>query len=177
MIGGVLRVVRQHWDELAIATALGHLAFTEDEVDMEKYGYVVEAIRRSRTDLEGVSLDKIQAYLETFDEDQIPGLVNNIKGIANEKYYVEAKNADGDPVQAHLFGNTNQKDYDVVLHNVETDETSYVQLKATDRSSYVQGAIDNVGEDQVIVTSELAQKWAWLARAYRSNSCKLMFIT
>lgn len=158
MLQGVTKVMRQNWDELGIATALGHIAFTDDDIDMEKYGYVVEALRRSRNDLQDASLDEIQTYLKELDEEQLPGLVNNIKGIANEIYYVEAENNDGDPIQAHMFGNTNQKDYDVVLHNMETDETELVQLKATDNPTYINEAIENVGEEHVIVTEEMAEK-------------------
>jgi hypothetical protein len=158
MFQGAIKTVRQNWDELGIAGALGFLAYSEQEIDMEKHGYIIEALRRSRTDLNDASVNEIRAYLADLDEDQIPGLVNNIKGIANEIYYVEAENADGDKIEAHLFGNTNQKDYDVILHNTDTDETKYVQLKATNNPSYIQEAIDRVGEDNVIVTSELAEK-------------------
>lgn len=158
MYQGTIRTIRQNWDELGIAAALGHLAFSGEPVDMERYGYIVEALRRSRTDLQDASLEDIRSYLSGLDESGIPGLVNNVKGIANEIYYVEAENEDGDPVQAHLFGHTNQKDYDVVLHNAETGEERHVQLKATDDTSYVQAAIDNVGEDRIVVTQELADR-------------------
>jgi hypothetical protein len=153
----VSRVVRKNWDEMGIAAALGHFYTNGSSFDEEKYGHVIEALRRSNNDLHDADLDELHDYLASLDEEQIPGLVNNIKGIAHEVYYVEAENEDGDTVSAYMFEDTNHKDFDVVLYD-EDGNSTYLQLKATDSSSYVNEAVDRVGEDHVVVTSEMAEK-------------------
>ncbi|WP_078544818.1 hypothetical protein [Litchfieldia alkalitelluris] len=153
----VTKIVKQNWDEIGIATALGKFYMDKQSFDQEQYGHVIEALRRSNKQLHDADIDELQDYLSSLDESQIPGLVSNIKGIAHEVYYVEAENEDGDQVSAYMFEDTNHKDYDVVLYDEEGISTSF-QLKATDSSSYVNEAIDRVGEENVVVTSELAEK-------------------
>ena len=103
-------------------------------------------------------IETLREYVSSLDENQIPGLVNNVKGIAHEIYYVEMENGDGDSIEAYLFEDTNHPDYDVVLYDKETGDTVQVQLKASDSASYVQEAADELGSDQVLVTSELAER-------------------
>ena len=154
------RFVRLQWDEIGIATALGHFVASGGygpNLDPE-HAYIVEAIRRSRTDLRDADIEEIRQYVASLDDYQIPGFVNNIKGIAHEIYFVEAENEDGDTVYAYLFEDTNHPDYDVVLLDTSTGETMPLQLKATDNASYVREAVREVGADRVVVTEELADR-------------------
>jgi hypothetical protein len=153
----ISKVIKKNWDEIGIATALGQFYFDKNSFDYDQYGHVIEALRRSNNDLHDSDLEGIHQYVTSLDESQIPGLVSNIKGIAHEVYFVEAENEDGDYISAYMFEDTNHKDYDVILYDEEGNST-YLQLKATDSSSYVNDAIDNVGEDHVVVTSEMAEK-------------------
>ena len=103
-------------------------------------------------------IETIKDYVSSLDDEQIVGFVNNIKGIANEVYYVEAENSDGDTVKAYLYADTNHPGYDIYLYDENTNQIVEYQLKATDNEYYVQDAVDEVGSDHVMVTSELAKK-------------------
>ena len=155
-ISRVREIVRRRWDEIAIAGVLGDL-YRSGNVDPEN-AYVLSALRRSRTDLTGASQEELRDYLRSLNEDQLPGLVNNVKGIAHEVWYVEAENADGDGVSAYMYEDTNHPDFDVVLVDDATGEELELQLKATDSTAYVENAIDEIGAERVVVTEELADK-------------------
>ncbi|MCP3032915.1 hypothetical protein LF817_16440 [Halobacillus sp. A1] len=153
----VKRVIKKNWDEIGIATALGHFYTQGKDIDMEQHGYVIEALKKSNSSLQDANLDDLHSYVQSLDEDQLPGLASNVKGIAHEIYYVEAENDNGDTVQAFMFEDTNHEDYDIVVNNDDGTSTSF-QLKATDSTSYANDAIEGVGADQVILTEELAEK-------------------
>ena len=153
----IKKLIKKNWDEIGIAAALGHFSMTGTKIDYDQYGYVIEALKRSRKDLHDADLEELHAYVQSLDESQIPGLVSNIKGIAHEVYFVEAENTDGDEVKAYLFEDTNHKGYDVVLYDEEGNYT-YLQLKATDSPSYVHEAVQEIGRENIVVTEELAEK-------------------
>lgn len=148
-------MVSATWDEAGIAYALGKVA-TDGSIRPE-HGYVIEALRRSRGDLADANIDEIGSYLRSLDDSQIPGVVNNVKGIAHEVLFVEAENADGDAVQAYLFEDTNHPDYDVVLIDADTGVRTELQLKATGYSNYAGDAVNEVGPTNVRITEELAE--------------------
>lgn len=154
----IRQVVRKNWDEIAIATALGHFVTTRDDAISLEHGYVLEALRRSRSDLHHADIEELREYVSSLDGDQLAGLINNIKGIAHEVLYVEAENADGDTVHAYLFQQTNHPDTDVVLYDPSVGERTEIQLKASDSRAYVADAVDGLGADRVAVTSELAER-------------------
>ena len=157
---GIRRLVRLEWDEIGIATALGHFVATGGATpDLPpEHAYIVEAIRRSRADLRNATIEEIRQYVASLEEHQIPGFVNNIKGIAHELYFVEAENEDGDPVHAYLLEHTNRPDFDVVLADTSTGEIRFVQLKATDDAGYVRQALKELGPERIVVTEELAEQ-------------------
>ncbi|WP_066172664.1 hypothetical protein [Bacillus marinisedimentorum] len=157
-INNIKKVVKKNWDELGIAAALADfLSSGPADVDADQ-AYVLDALKRSNSDLADANNEELHAYVSSLDEEQLVGLVNNVKGIAHEVYYVEMENEDGDTVEAYMFESTNHPDYDVSLYDSETGETTDIQLKATDSEFYVQTAVDEVGADQVYVTEELAGK-------------------
>ena len=119
---------------------------------------VVEALRRSTTILHNADTHDVVDYLRTYEPEQLPGLINNVKGILHELLFVEAENADGDSIVASVFPTTNHPDYDVELQDADTGQIWPMQLKATDSTSYVNETIDELGAGHVIVTSELADK-------------------
>ena len=155
-ISRVREIVRRRWDEIGIAGVLGDF-YTSGNIDPENT-YVLSALRRSRSDLAGASQEELRNYLHSLDEDQLPGLVNNVKGVAHEVWYVDAENGDGDGVSAYMYEDTNHPDYDVVLVNSDTGEELEVQLKATDSTAYVENTIDELGAERVVVTEELANE-------------------
>jgi hypothetical protein len=154
-VSGVGRIAIGVWDEIGIAAVLVHFALTGAIADDD--AYVLMALRRSRNDLADATRVELRDYLSDLDEGQMRGVVNNVKGIAHEIYFVEAENADGDSVTAEMFPDTNHPDYDVILRDASTGEERQVQLKATSSASYVRETVDELGADSVFVTDEVAR--------------------
>lgn len=159
MTSSSLKYLKKNFDDVAIAGLLGRLAihisntgFEDDELS------VLAALRRANPQFETLTPDEISAHLSTMDEHQVVGLVSAVKGILHELEFVQIENSDGDLVTASIFSDSNHPDYDVMLFDGETDQWSQVQLKATDSTSYVQDWIDSHSSDEMVVTSELAEK-------------------
>lgn len=130
-----------------------------DVFDTPESQLVLEAIRRSTVDLDdNASIHEIAKYIQKYDEEQLFGIINNIKGIYHEIRFVYEENNDYDEIMAEMFEDTNHPNSDVILINTETGQREYVQLKATDDVEYVKEAIDNNPDIRVISTEELAEK-------------------
>lgn len=144
-------------DLLTAFYALEHNMF--DAFDTPESQNILEAIRRSTIDLDNdASIDEIADYIQKFDDNQIDGLVNNIKGIYHEIQFVYDENNDDNSINAELFEETNHQGSDVILINTETGEREYVQLKATDDMNYVYEALEKNPDIRVISTEEMAEK-------------------
>ena len=154
-----LQYLRKNFDSTAIMSALSAVALTDDAAILEERDYaVLAALRRSNTVLENAPLPEVQGYLRGLDEDQIPGLVSNVKGILHEMEFVRVENEDGDSVYASFFDATNHPDTDVQFIDESTGETWEAQLKATDDASYVTDWIDRHPGGEILVTDEIAQR-------------------
>ena len=150
--------VRNNFDEGAILSSLisiaakgGERSLTTDE------SIVLAALRRSAKKFEDASVEEIGEILNSYDDNQIPGLVNNVKGILFELEYVEIENSDGDSIFAYQFEQTNYPTYDVQLIDEQTGEIAEIQLKATNSASYVKSWMDEHG-DNIVVTDEVAEE-------------------
>ena len=150
--------VRNNFDEGAILTALISIAangggknLTSDE------SIILAALRRSAKKFEDASLEEIGEILNSYDESQIPGLVNNVKGILFELEFVEIENNDGDSIFAYQFEQTNYPTYDVQLIDEQTGGIEEIQLKATSSASYVKNWMDEHGEN-IVATDEVAEE-------------------
>ena len=154
-----LQYLRKNFDSAAILSALSAVALTDDAAALEERDYaVLAALRRSNTVLENAPLPEVQGYLRGLDEDQIPGLVSNVKGILHEMEFVRVENEDGDSVYASFFDAANHPDTDVQFIDESTGETWEAQLKATDDTSYVADWIDRHPGGEILVTDEIAQR-------------------
>jgi len=153
-----IKYIKKNIDATLVLGALAKLTFGDIEHLNADEKLVLQALKRAVPDLEIKSLDEIQDYLQTLDEDQLLGLANNVKGILHEIQFVQIENEDGDEITASLFTDTNHPDTDVLLTNEQTGETIAVQLKATDSSSYVNDWINSHDEGDILVTEEIADK-------------------
>jgi len=125
---------------------------------VDNFCSLLEAIRRSTVDLDNdSSIDEIADYIQKFDENQIDGLVNNIKGIYHEIQFVYDENNDDNLITAELFEETTHQGSDVILIDTETGEREYVQLKATADMNYVYEALEKNPDIRVISTEEMAE--------------------
>lgn len=154
-----LQYLRKNFDSAAIVSALSAVALTDDAEALEDRDYaVLAALRRSNSVLENAPLPEVQGYLRGLDDDQVPGLVSNVKGILHEMEFVRVENEDGDSVYVSFFDATNHPDTDVQFIDESTGETWEAQLKATDDASYVTDWIDRHPGGEILVTDELANK-------------------
>jgi len=118
---------------------------------------VLEALRRSRTDLNEASNEELIEYVSSLSDSQLEGVINNVKGIYHELLFVAAENSDGDQYSAALFEETNHPGADVLITNELTGEVQAVQLKATQYRSYIQEHQKRYEEFEVFATEEVAE--------------------
>jgi hypothetical protein len=117
---------------------------------------VLEAFRRSRNDLENASDEELVEYASSLDEEQLEGVISNVKGIYHELLFATAENSDGDIYSAALFEATNHRGADVLITNDLTGETQAIQLKATQYRSYINEHKERYAEFEVFATTEVA---------------------
>jgi hypothetical protein len=117
---------------------------------------VLEALRRSRTDLNDASNEELVEYASSLSDSQLGGVINNVKGIYHELLFVAAENSDGDGYSAALFEATNHPGADVLISNELTGEVQAVQLKATQYRSYIRKHQERYEEFEVFATEEVA---------------------
>lgn len=152
------RYIRTKLEEPLILAAMAKIAFSDNADLSDSDLAVLAALRRSTTELQDASSEEIKSYLQAQDEDAIPGIVSNTKGILHEMQFVELENADGDLVYASIFPATNHPGTDVQLVDHATGNTWEIQLKATDSQSYANDWLSENPEGEILVTSELAEK-------------------
>ena len=117
---------------------------------------VIEALKRSNKSLQSATDEEICSYVSELDEEQLDGLLNNVKGIYHEMLFVSRENSDGDNVRAELFKTTNHSGADIILEDLETGEIEEIQLKATDYINYVKSHQKKYPEIPVVATEEVS---------------------
>ncbi|MBL4763476.1 MAG: hypothetical protein JKY93_12370 [Gammaproteobacteria bacterium] len=130
--------------------------------------YVLDAIRRSSGKLSEMSNAEIGDYIGSVNENQLHGLLNNIKGIALENHVVGEENSDGDSITASQFEATNQPGADVQMFKdgVLVEE---FQVKATSSLRYIDEHLSRYPDTPVIATSEVAWQKSGLVDAGITN--------
>ena len=154
----LIRHVRTNLEEPLILAALGKMAFSGMGSLTDSDQAVLAALRRSTTDLHDADPEQVSAYLRGMDEDALPGIVSNTKGILHEMQFVEMENEDGDSVYASIFDATNHPGTDVQFIDTDSGQTWEVQLKATDSATYANDWIEAHPGGEILVTSELAER-------------------
>ena len=114
-------------------------------------------MERSTNELDNASFAEIKSYLLSYDEDQISGLVSNIKGIYHELEFVNFENEDGDSVFAVMHESTNYPGTDVVLFDTTTGESLEVQLKAVADDQAIDRWVEENPGIAVYATEEVAE--------------------
>lgn len=153
-----VRYIRTKLEEPLIIAALGHIAFSNFKNLSETDEAVMAALRRSTNSLHDATPEEISTYLRGLNDDALPGIVSNTKGILHEMQFVALENEDGDSVYASIFADTNHPGTDVQFIDTDSGATWEVQLKATDSSAYAHDWIDAHADGEILVTSELADR-------------------
>lgn len=114
---------------------------------------VFEAVRRGYSELEFASSDEILSHFSLSSPAELQGHVSNIKGILFE-LEVQDKLSDAG-IDSLLFETTNHpgSDMQILESGIVIEE---FQLKATDSTSYVNGALADNPSIEIIATSEVA---------------------
>lgn len=149
--------ISRRFDEAAILATLGKIAFTPESTLLEEDYAVLAALRRSSAEW-NLSISETAERLASYDETQIGGLVNNVKGILHEMEFQRLENEDGDSVVAALFPDTNHRTVDVQLLDQRTGDAWEVQLKATDDISAISDWVDSNPDTEIFVTEELSER-------------------
>jgi hypothetical protein len=152
----VIRYIKRNFDELEIAAVMAKVIYDSTVGVGEADLPVLAAIRRANPGLEESSAAEIGDYLAKMSDEQLAGMVSNVKGILHEIEFVAIENSDGDQIYASLFADTNHAGFDVSLLDKETGESYELQLKATDSHSYVQDWMEAHPEGDIRVTDEIA---------------------
>ena len=100
---------------------LPRLPFSSQALEEIDYG-VLAALQRSSPEC-NLPLDQVAEKLNAYDEDQIAGLVSNVKDISHEMEFQVLEKSDGDSVFAALFPETNHQSVDVQLFDQATNES------------------------------------------------------
>jgi len=157
LIKKLVYYANQKFDEIAILTALGKVAFDQQTIITGDDEIIMEAVRRSTPELSGANQEEISAYLRDLDPDQIDGFANNVKGIAHELLYEDFINEGDFGLKAEIFDATNHPDSDIILTD-DAGESWEIQLKATDSEAVVRDWLENHPDGDILVTKELAEK-------------------
>ena len=153
-----LEYLKKNFDSMAILGVFTKVTldnFIEPSIDDQM---VIQAFRRYKTDFSDASLEEIGEYLGGMKENQIEGVVNNVKGILHEMEFVRMENEDGDSVTAALYPEKNHPGYDVVMYDEDTSQAWQIQLKATEDSSEVNEWIEEHPDGVILVNEELAEE-------------------
>lgn len=151
------RHIPRRFDEAAILATLAKIAFSPEPV-LDEGDYAVLAALRRSSDSWQLSITETSERLSSYEDAQIAGLVNNVKGILHEMEFVALENDDGDTIIAALFPDTNHRSVDIQMFDEKTGDAWEVQLKATDDLGAVNLWSDLNPDTEVLVTEELSER-------------------
>ena len=120
----------------------------------------IQSIRDRWSQLEDAPIGKIAEFMEDkYDDDQIPGVINTIKGKLFEHLSVVQENQDGDEWTAYLHENQSYPGSDMIMTNYKTGETIELSLKATDNLHYIESSLLKYPEFPILATSEISEEY------------------
>ncbi len=101
--------------------------------------------------------ESLENIIENYDDAELTGIVNGVKGKLFELRYVDYLN-DGhipDGYQAILAESATNPGWDIVVIGADGSVAEEIQLKATDSVSYVKAALERYPEINVATTEEV----------------------
>ncbi|MGM0743061.1 MAG: hypothetical protein ACQEVT_15960 [Pseudomonadota bacterium] len=140
---------------VTLAVTLGQLLAGRRDGWSKDQLLVLEALRRSASELEGADEETLAAYLADFSPEQMRGIVSNIKGIYHELLVTRAENIDGDKISAVMFEATNHPGADIEFM-MDGNVIREVQLKAVQSRADILEALERYPDTDVFATSEVA---------------------
>jgi hypothetical protein len=116
---------------------------------------VLDALRRSKSDLSDATPEQLGAYLSGMNPDQFRGVVSNVKGIYHEMLVATAENSDGDGITAAIAELSNQPGHDLEF-SVDGEVVRLVQLKAVADPDHILRHLERYPGIDVMATEEVA---------------------
>ena len=143
-------------EEVAIAAAAMTRLLTRDAAELitEPDERFLASIRDLYPDLRDASVEEIADHFRAYDDRQMAGVLNQIKGRWFEHAFVEMENTDGDAITARLHDDPYHPGSDAVLTDMETGDEWEVSLKSTNSVAYVQSALARYPEIPIVTTAE-----------------------
>lgn len=150
--------INKNFDNSIILATIAKVAFDNNITLSDDEDLVLHAIKRANQNFANLDVTEIGEILADYDENQMLGFANNVKGILHELRFIEIENNDEDSITASIFPDTNHKGTDIMLVDDETGEIIEVQLKASDNVSYINDFFEEYPNGEILVTEELANK-------------------
>lgn len=150
--------INKNFDNSIILATIAKVAFDNNITLSDDEDLVLHAIKRANQNFANLDVTEIGEILADYDESQMLGFANNVKGILHELRFIEIENNDEDSITASIFPDTNHKGTDIILIDDETGEIIEVQLKASDNVSYINDFFEEYPNGEILVTEELANK-------------------
>ena len=127
----------------------------------DKFASVLQAIARSRSDLEDVnaSVAEIDDYVDDFEADpeRLGGLLENLKGIHGELEVCERLNAGNGGLFYALASSTNNPSVDIYGYDADGNIVREIQVKMTENPEYIQETLKELPEGvELISGAEMA---------------------
>ena len=150
----IIRFLKTNLDEMLILASFQSIQ--GGFFDIETNEMIIAAFKRYSKDTQDP--ESIQNYLNNLSEEQITGVVSNVKGILHEMEFVKLENADGDKISAVMFPEANHKGFDILMNDSNTGEIWEVQLKTTDNKEYVQEWLNRYPDGEILLSEEIAKE-------------------
>jgi hypothetical protein len=152
-----VRVQDDTFTALAMATVL---AGDEEALKGPLGEMFIQSIRDLYPDLHDASVQEMGHYFAHYNEAQMNGVLNQVKGTLHEYMVEVAENSDGDAWIAQHFDSPYHPSTDLIYTNTETGENYELSLKATDSPAYIEHALARYPHDPILATDEVAEHFS-----------------
>ena len=144
-------------DDTFTALAMATVLAGDEEALKGPLGQMfIQSIRDLYPDLHDASVPEMGRYFAQYNEAQMSGVLNQVKGTLHEYMVAAAETADGDAWIAKRFDDPYHPSTDLIYTNTETGETYELSLKATDSPSYIEHALARYPHDPIAATDEVS---------------------
>jgi hypothetical protein len=135
------------------------LAGREDVLGGPAGRLFLQSIHDLYPDLTNADVDTVTAHFRQYDEGQMAGVLNQIKGRLHELMVEASENADGDEWIARLHDDPYHPSTDIIFESAIDGRIVEFSLKATDSPAYIEHALSRYPADPVIATKEVATEY------------------
>ena len=130
----------------------------------------VQSIRdRWSSELSDASVEEIADFMVRYNDDQLVGVMNVIKGKMFEHLIAIHENADGNEWVADLHEDERYPGSDIVFTNIETGDSIEVSLKAVENPSIIEQALVKYPDIPILTTSEMEGEFSDIDIVFASH--------